>query len=40
MTSMKKVQILHDEKLKALEDLVEAANGKPVLVYYTPTAMN
>ena len=30
----KKVQILHDEKLKALEDLVEAANGKPVLVYY------
>jgi SNF2 family DNA or RNA helicase len=30
----KKVQILHDEKLKALEDLVEATNGKPVLVYY------
>lgn len=29
-----KVQVLHDEKLKALEDLVEAANGKPVLVYY------
>ncbi len=29
-----KVQVLHDEKLKALGDLVEAANGKPVLVYY------
>ncbi len=28
------MQILHDEKLKALEDLVEATNGKPVLVYY------
>jgi SNF2 family DNA or RNA helicase len=28
------VQVLHNEKLKALEDLVEAANGKPVLVYY------
>ncbi len=28
------VQVLHDEKLKALEDLIEAANGKPVLVYY------
>ncbi len=28
------VQVLHDEKLKALEDLVEAANGKPVLIYY------
>ena len=30
----KDAQILHDEKLKALEDLIEAANGKPVLVYY------
>jgi SNF2 family DNA or RNA helicase len=29
-----KVQVLHDEKLKVLEDLIEAANGKPVLVYY------
>ena len=28
------VQELHDEKIRALEDLVEAANGKPVLVYY------
>ena len=28
------VQEIHDEKIKALEDLVEAANGKPVLVYY------
>lgn len=28
------VQVLHDEKLKALEDLIEAANGKPVLVFY------
>ncbi len=28
------VQVLHDEKLKALEDLIEAASGKPVLVYY------
>ena len=27
----KDAQILHDEKLKALEDLIEAANGKPVL---------
>lgn len=30
----KDAQILHDEKLKALEDLIEAANGKSVLVYY------
>lgn len=28
------VQEIHDEKIKTLEDLVEAANGKPVLVYY------
>jgi len=28
------VQEIHREKLKALEDLVEAANGRPVLVYY------
>ena len=29
------VQEIHDEKLDALEDLIEAANGKPVLVYYS-----
>lgn len=28
------VQHIHDRKLEALEDLVEAANGKPVLIYY------
>lgn len=28
------VQVLHDEKIKTLEDLIEAANGKPVLIYY------
>jgi len=26
---------IHEEKLKVLEDIVEAANGKPVLVFYT-----
>jgi SNF2 family DNA or RNA helicase len=25
---------IHDEKLKALEDVIEAANGRPVLVFY------
>ena len=30
----KKVLHLHDRKLDALEDLIEAANGKPVLVAY------
>ena len=30
----KKVIPLHDRKLDALEDLIEAANGKPVLVAY------
>lgn len=30
----KKVVPLHDRKLDALEDLIEAANGKPVLVAY------
>lgn len=25
---------IHDRKLDALEDLIEAANGKPVLIYY------
>ncbi|KLU76018.1 DEAD/DEAH box helicase [Clostridium botulinum] len=28
------VKLIHDKKLDALEDLIEAANGKPVLVYY------
>lgn len=31
----REVQELHDEKLIKLEDLVEAANGKPILVFYT-----
>lgn len=26
---------IHDEKLNALEDILEAANGKPLLVFYT-----
>jgi SNF2 family DNA or RNA helicase len=30
----KKVVNIHDKKLDALEDLIEAANGKPVLVAY------
>jgi hypothetical protein len=29
------VRVIHDRKLDALEDLIEAANGKPVLVMYT-----
>ena len=28
------VQHIHNKKLDALEDLIEAANGKPVLIYY------
>ena len=28
------VRLIHDRKLDALEDLIEAANGKPVLVMY------
>ncbi|RMD03221.1 DEAD/DEAH box helicase [Clostridium autoethanogenum] len=28
------VKQIHDKKIDALEDLIEAANGKPVLVYY------
>lgn len=28
------VQQIHDRKLEVLEDLIEAANGKPVLIYY------
>lgn len=31
----KDVKEIHDAKLKALEDVIEAANGKPVLVFYT-----
>lgn len=30
----KKVKILHDDKLDALDSLIEEANGQPVLVYY------
>jgi SNF2 family DNA or RNA helicase len=30
----KDVHQIHNRKLDALEDLVEAANGKPVLIYY------
>lgn len=30
----KEVQTIHDAKLDALEDVIEAANGKPVLVFY------
>lgn len=29
------VQEIHEEKLKALEDTIEATNGKPVLVFYS-----
>lgn len=28
------VQHIHNRKIEALEDLIEAANGKPVLIYY------
>ena len=28
------VKLIHDRKLDALEDLIEAANGKPVLIFY------
>ncbi len=31
----KDVKHIHDKKLEALEDLIEGANGKPVLVYYS-----
>ena len=30
----KQVHVIHDEKLRVLEELIEAANGKPVVVYY------
>lgn len=29
------VTIIHDDKLNALDDLIEAANGKPVLIFYS-----
>ena len=29
-----KVKIIHDRKLDAVEDLIEAANGKPILIAY------
>lgn len=31
----KAVRLIHNKKLDALEDLVEASNGKPVLVFYS-----
>ncbi|PLR84647.1 DEAD/DEAH box helicase [Bacillus canaveralius] len=31
----KAVQEIHQEKLKKLEDIIDAANGKPILVFYT-----
>ncbi|MNO37518.1 hypothetical protein D3C76_276020 [compost metagenome] len=30
----KGVKLIHDAKLDALEDVIEAANGKPVMVFY------
>jgi len=30
----KKAKYIHDRKLDALEDLIESANGKPVLIFY------
>lgn len=31
----KEIVEVHDEKLKALMDIIEAANGKPVLIFYS-----
>ncbi|CQR74984.1 hypothetical protein SOV_34910 [Sporomusa ovata DSM 2662] len=31
----KTVKVIHNKKLDALEDLIEAANGKPVLIFYS-----
>ena len=31
---LKETKIIHDRKLEALEDLIEAANGKSVLIFY------
>lgn len=30
----KAVKVIHERKLEALEDLIEAANGKPLLIFY------
>jgi SNF2 family DNA or RNA helicase len=30
----KEAKVIHNKKLEALEDLIEAANGKPVLIFY------
>ena len=30
---LKETKIIHDRKLEALEDLIEAANGKSVLIF-------
>lgn len=32
---LKEVKVIHNKKLEALEDLIEAANGKPVLIFYS-----
>lgn len=32
---LKNFHVVHDEKLDALEEIVEAANGQPVLVFYS-----
>ena len=32
--SFKPLQTIHDEKLKALDDLLTSANGEPVVIYY------
>lgn len=31
----KEVILMHDEKIKALEEIIEAANGEPILVFYS-----
>jgi SNF2 family DNA or RNA helicase len=31
----KAVRLIHNKKLDALEDLIEASNGKPVLIFYS-----
>lgn len=33
--SEKNYHVVHDEKLEALEEVVEAANGQPVLIFYS-----
>lgn len=32
--SFKPVETIHDEKIKALDDLLTSANGEPVIIYY------